>query len=116
MAGSVKIDGTKFGEITINGKPYDSDMTVYWDGRVVFRSKEHVIELGEFLKIMKSSPEVVVFGTGQEGVIRITPEVIQLAEERKVTVYSEKTPKAAEMFNAFVADGKKVVGVFHVTC
>ena len=110
------IDSTKFGEITVKGKPYDSDLTVYWDGRVAFRSKEHVLELGEFVKIMKSTPEILVVGRGQTPILRVAPEVIQLAGDRKVAVYAEDTPKAIEMFNAFAKSGKKVVGIFHVTC
>ena len=112
----VKINGTKFGEITINGKPYDSDMTVYWTGKVEYRSKEHVIELGDFLKIVRLAPEVVIIGTGQEGIVRIAPEVIQVAGDKNIHIYAEKTPKAVELFNAFASQGRKVAGVFHVTC
>ncbi len=113
---TAKINGTKFGEITINGKPYDSDMTVYWNGKVNYRTKEHTIELGEFISVLKAGPHIVVVGTGQEGIEMITPEVIQWAEDKKVTLYTEKTPKAVEIFNAFAEQGKKVVGIFHVTC
>ncbi len=112
----VKIDSTKFGEITINGKPYDSDMTVYWNGKIEYRSKEHTIELGEFLKLLRSGADTVVIGTGQEGVIRIAPEVTQWAEDKKVRIYAENTPKAVEIFNAFSQQGRKTVGIFHVTC
>jgi hypothetical protein len=113
---AINIDSTKFGEITINGKPYDSDMTLFWNGRLSYRSKEHVIELGEFMKILKAGPEMVVIGKGQEGVMKIAREVLEWAKTKKVELYTENTPKAAEMFNAFVKNGKKVVGIFHVTC
>ena len=112
----VKIDGTKFGEITINGKPYDSDVTVYWNGKVDYRKKEHTIEASEFVSVLMSSPEIVVIGTGDEGIIRVTPEVNQIAEDKKVNIYAEKTSKAIEVFNAFSHQKKKVVGIFHVTC
>ena len=115
MAG-VKINSTKFGEITINGKPHDSDMTVYWNGKMSYRTKEHTIELGEFIKVLKAGPEIVIIGTGEVGVVKLTQEVVQWAEDKKVTIYTEKTPKAAEIFNAFAEQGKKVVGIFHVTC
>ncbi|MFH0956409.1 MAG: MTH938/NDUFAF3 family protein [Candidatus Aenigmatarchaeota archaeon] len=111
-----RIDGTKFGEITINGKPYDSDVTVYWDGRVTFRAKEHVIELGEFLTVLRADPNVLVVGTGQTGIVKISPEVAQWAGDKNVSVYADTTPRALQMFNAFVAEGRKVVGIFHVTC
>jgi hypothetical protein len=113
---TVKIDGTKFGEITINGKPYDSDVTVYWNGKVSYRTKEHTIEAGEFVNVLRSSPEMVVVGTGEEGIVRVTPEVNQLAEMKNVKIFADKTPKAVDIFNAFVDEGKKVVGIFHVTC
>ena len=113
---AVKIDGTKFGEITINGKPYDSDMTVFWNGKLMYRTKEHKIEVGELLPILRPGPEIIVVGTGQEGTIQITPEVSAIAEQKGVTIYAEKTEKAVELFNAFSDQGKKVVGIFHVTC
>ncbi len=113
---TVKIDGTKFGEITINGKPYDSDMTVYWNGKIEYRTKDHTIEMGEFIKVLRQGPEMIIVGAGQDGVVRIQPEVNQWAQDKGITVYAEKTPKAVEMFNAFADQGKKVVGIFHVTC
>jgi hypothetical protein len=111
-----RIDGTKFGEITINGRPYDSDVTVYWDGRVALRAKEHTIELGEFLKILRADPNVLVVGTGQTGIMRIAPEVKQVADDKNVQIHTDVTPRAMDLFNAFVSEGKKVVGIFHVTC
>jgi len=115
-ASKVNIEGTKFGEITINGKPYDSDMTVYWNGKIEYRTKEHIVEVGELLGILRTEPQVIVIGIGQEGVLKIAPEVNQIAEHKKISVYAEKTGKAIELFNAFAKEGKKVVGIFHVTC
>jgi hypothetical protein len=112
----MKIDGTRFGEITINGKPYDSDMTVYWNGELKYRSKEHTIEADELVSVLVSDPEIIVIGTGQEGVVRIAPEVNQIAENKKVKMFAEKTAKAVDLFNAFADQKKKVVGIFHVTC
>ncbi len=110
------IDGTTFGEISINGKTYFSDMTVFWDGRLAFRSKDHVLEMGEFMKVLKAGPSMVVVGAGQEGVLKVASEVAEWAKEKGVTIYAENTPKAVEMFNAFAGSGRKVVGIFHVTC
>jgi len=110
------IDSTKFGEITINGKTYYSDMTIYWNGKLSYRSKEHIIELGELMKILRAGPEIIVLGTGHDSTIKITAETMAWANNKKVQIYKEITPKAAEIFNAFANDGKKVVGIFHVTC
>jgi hypothetical protein len=113
---AVRIDSTGFGEISINGKTYYSDMTVFWNGQVSYRSKEHVIELGELLGVLKKGAKVVVIGLGQNGACRIAPEVEQWAGDKGIGLYKESTPKAIEIFNGFVARGKKVAGIFHVTC
>ena len=110
------IDGTSFGEIVINGRTYFSDMTVYWDGRLAVRGKEHVLEMGEFMKVLKSGPDIVVLGAGQTGVVNIAREVVEWAKNKGMHIYRESTPKAVEMFNAFAGSGRKVVGIFHVTC
>ncbi len=110
------IDGTSFGEIVINGRTYFSDMTVYWDGRLAMRSKEHVLEIGEFMKVLKSGPDILVLGAGQNGVVTIAREVAEWAKGKGMHIYRENTPKAVEVFNAFAGSGRKVVGIFHVTC
>ena len=112
----VNIDSTKFGEITVNGQPYDSDMTVFWDGKLSYRSKEHILEIGEFTKVLRAGPEIVVVGTGQSGSLKLAPEVVHWAKNKHIDLYMDKTPKAVDIFNAFANQGKKVVGIFHVTC
>lgn len=111
-----KINSTKFGEIKINGKEYYSDMTIFWDGRLSYRGKEHIVELGEFMDIIRNVPEVIVVGLGQEGGLKISEEVKDWASNKNIDLYTEITPKAIEIFNAFMTQGKKVVGIFHVTC
>ena len=113
---ALNVDYQKFGEITINGQVYYSDMTVYWNGKMSYRSKEHVVEFGEFMKILKAGPEIVVIGKGEEGVLKISEEVLSWAKNKNVDLYFENTAKAADIFNAFANQGKKVVGIFHVTC
>ena len=112
----VHIDSVNFGEIVINGKIFDSDMTLFWNGKMSYRSKEHLVEMGEFMKILMSKPEIVVIGIGMQGAVKIAPEVAEWAENVKVKIYTEVTPKAAEMFNAFVSEGRRTAGIFHVTC
>lgn len=110
------INSTKFGEITVNNKTYYSDLTIYWNGKISFRAKEHTFEAGEFMTLLRLSPEIIVIGAGQKGIITIAEEVKELAKMKKIDIYKDVTPKAVDIFNAFVSQGKKVVGIFHVTC
>lgn len=112
----VKIDSMKFGEITIDGKVYYSDMTVWWDGRTEYREKSHSLDTEEFSKIAARKPEIVVVGTGTDGVLKISDATKSLAEEMGIELFSDLSPKAIEMFNAFQKEGKKVVAIIHATC
>lgn len=112
----VKIDFTKFGEISINGKIYYSDMLVCWDGRIEFRAKKHVFDMDDFVALLKMKPDIIVIGTGQTGVVKISDEVVQVAEDKKIKLYVDPSPKAVDMFNGLIAQGKKAVALIHTTC
>ena len=112
----VKIDSTSFGEVSVNGKTYYSDMTVWWDGKAEMRNKSHELGVEEMAKLLKREPEAVVIGTGQQGVMKLLPKAAELAEQAEVDVFQDISPKAAKIFNGLIAQGKKAVAVIHATC
>jgi len=112
----VRITKVKFGEITIDKKVYYSDMTVWWDGKVEYREKSHEFGMDEFLRLLEREPEIIIIGTGIEGIVKVPEEVDQEAENKGVEIFKDTSPKAAEMFNGFIADSKRAVVVLHSTC
>ena len=68
------------------------------------------------MAILERKPEAVVVGTGMSGCVRIEEKARDLAEQVGVVIYTETTPKAAEIFNGFIKDGKKAVAFMHTTC
>ena len=112
----VKITSVKFGEVEIDGKTYFSDMVVWWNGKFQYKTKSHEFGMSEFLKLAEKEPEIVVIGTGMNGMCSVLDEVRQTAEDKGIEIYQELSPKAAKMFNGFVADGKHAVAVIHSTC
>lgn len=112
----VEINSVKFGEIEIDKKIYYSDMIVWWDGKVEYRRKLHLFGMSEFLKLLERKPEMIVVGTGMNGICRVLEEVEQTAKDKGVKIFKDISPKAADMFNGFVADKKRVVAVLHSTC
>lgn len=112
----VEVTNVRFGEIEIDGKVYYSDMIVWWGGRIEYRTKSHEFGMSEFLKLAEKKPEMIIIGTGIDGMCRVLPEVDQAAKDKGIEIFKEVSPKAAEMFNAFLADGKKAVAVLHATC
>ncbi len=117
MIHMVKIDSVKWGELKIDGKTYFSDMYVYWDGKAEMRKKSHLFDMDEFVKLLQKDPKIIVIGMGfKSSSVKVPEEVSQMAEDKKVELFLETTPKAAEVFNAFVKEGKKVIAVLHSTC
>ncbi len=112
----IKINSVKFGEVEISGKTYFSDMIVWWDGKIEFREKSHIIGISEFLKLAERKPEIIIIGTGMNNICKVLEEVDQAAEDKGIEIYKELSPKAAKMFNGFIADKKRVVAVIHSTC
>jgi hypothetical protein len=112
----MEINSVSFGEIEISGKKYYSDMLVWWDGRVDYREKSHVLTLDEFIEILKRGPKVLVVGTGMSGCVQVEDRARELAEQKGIGIYTEISPKAAEIFNGFVKRGKRAVAVIHTTC
>ena len=112
------IDSTRFGSITVNGKKYESDVIVTWEGRVKEARTEvrHLIGEADFLKLLFERPDIIIIGTGQYGAMEIGESVIKFAKEKKVRLIAKPTPEAIVRFNHLVAVGKKVVGYMHVTC
>lgn len=112
----VEVTDVRFGEIEIDKKIYYSDMIVWWDGKIEYRTKSHEFGMSEFLKLLGRKPEIIVIGTGISGICRVLEEIEQAAEDKGIRIFKDLSPKAAEMFNGFVADKKRVVAVLHSTC
>jgi len=114
----VRIDEFKFGEMSIDGKTYFSDIMIWWDGRVemVEKPEMHEIGINELAMLLQNDPDIIVIGTGIKRIIRVLPEVTQSCRDKKIKLYSDPTPKAAEFFNGLCAQEKRAAGFFHLTC
>ncbi|MGB9631030.1 MAG: MTH938/NDUFAF3 family protein [Candidatus Methanodesulfokora sp.] len=117
----------KFGEISINGTKYFDDVIIRSNLVVEKRPKErssslrskygHTPLTWEELKdiIESEKPEYLVIGTGFLGVMPVL-SVVEQAEALGVKVITEKTGKAVDEFVKLINEGRKTVGVFHLTC
>jgi hypothetical protein len=79
----MKIDGTVFGAITIDGKAYGHDVVVRLSGEVVKRKKKlskklygtsHVLSEDEAKFLFEKGCDQVVIGSGQFGNVHLSPE------------------------------------------
>lgn len=119
----MKIDGTNFGGITIDGKTYEHDVLIGLSGEVSKRKKKlskkiygssHTISRDEAEYVYEKGCEELILGTGQYDNVRLSAEAAEYFENKGCRVVAKPTPQAIDAFNRSKA-GKKI-GLFHVTC
>ena len=114
----VVINSTKFGSITVNGKTYYDDVIVTWDDEVkeIHLNIRHLFGLPEFNQIASKKPDVLIIGTGDSGLLRVSEDIKRLCKERGIELTEMTSKGAIEKFNEIFNQGKKVVAFIHVTC
>jgi hypothetical protein len=117
-----RIDGTRFGSITIAGVTFGRDVLIRLDGEVRKRKKKlskavygtsHVLSLDEAEHVYEKGAERLIVGAGQSGLVKLSDEAADYFRRKGCRVDLLRTPKAVEAWNE--AKGA-VIGLFHVTC
>jgi hypothetical protein len=117
------IQSYDFGSIMIDGKSYRHDVQVT-PGHVAGwrRAESHNFSPNEFRKVIDSGicggewPEAVIIGNGYDGIMKVDPGVIEAIRAQGIEVMVNKTGQAKDEYNKFEQQGKKVLGLFHLTC
>lgn len=110
----MKINNFSFGCIEINGKEYKEDVIVTKD-RVKKIERTHTIKKDIMEKALMTENDLVIVGTGKNGMVKVTEEAKRAAREEVGELIIEKTPIAIKNFNSSIRN-KRVVGIFHLTC
>jgi len=117
------IDGTHFGNITIDGKTYDHDVVIHLSGAIEKRRKKlskeiygtsHIISKAEAKSIYEKGCARVIVGAGQEGNVHLSPQARDYFDKKGCEVIVEPTPQAIRSFNLLA--NEKTIGLIHVTC
>ena len=118
----MKIDGTRFGRITIDDKTYSHDVIIGLSGKVAKRRKKlskkyygtsHTISREEAKFVYEKGCRQLILGTGQYDQVRLSPEAARYLEKKGCQVIAKPTPKARKAYNHSKA---KRIGLFHITC
>ncbi|MBI4020773.1 MAG: hypothetical protein HY369_00870 [Candidatus Aenigmarchaeota archaeon] len=109
------IDRAQYGEVTVNGKTYYSDLVVWWEGRPALLEKTHLLDQRLAKRVLKPGTEAVVIGTGFEGTVKLLPPFTAALKRAKAKLFVDRTENAIDIFNAFAATGKKAVAILHVS-
>ena len=117
-----RIDGAKFGSITIDGADIEHDVLIRLSGEVKKRKKKlskavfgisHIISLEEAEHIFEKGAERLIIGSGHDGNVTLSEEAAAYFKKKAVRVDLFPTPAAIHQWNK--AKGA-IIGLFHVTC
>jgi len=106
------IEHYTFGEITIDGKDYTHDV-IYYQGEVYpWRRKEsHNVSVKDIETVIKLKPKIVIFGTGESGIMKVSDEAKQTLEKLGTKVILLPTEEAIQEANK-----TKEAAALHLTC
>lgn len=116
------IQGVRFGEVTVEGETFSTDIVIRVDGTVKKRKKKiakeqygssHVIGAEELRRLCKGGLEVLIVGTGHSGAAGLAEDCAAFLEGKGIRVEAVPTAEAAELYNK--AEGRKAA-IIHVTC
>jgi len=114
----MNIEHYTFGEITIDGRRYDSDVLIYPDGTVDdswWRREGHKLSLADIRQLLKSEPDVIVAGTGANGMMRPDADLERGLKNAGIAFKAAPTDQAIQLLVRARA-GSKVAACLHLTC
>lgn len=111
------IEEYHFGSITIDGQTYNDDVEVRslssktevldWP-----RDKSHDINVDSVKKAVEQKPDIIIIGTGETGVAKVTESAKQFIAEKGIKLIVDITGEAIKTFNVEA----NMIGLFHLTC
>jgi hypothetical protein len=110
----ISIDRIEFGNLVINGKSYNQDLLLFWDGTIITKEKSHEVTESVMRRLLAKKPEIVILGIGFDGIVSISRAAKRLA--RDIELIIELTPGALKTFEKIQRAGKKVACLAHPTC
>lgn len=114
----MQVDSYSFGRIRIDGKEYTSDVIV---GAGYFRPgwwrrEGHRVQLEDVAELMNLDFEVIIFGTGANGRVRVDDDVVESFRSKGIEVLILRTDEAVREYNELLKKGRKVILAAHLTC
>lgn len=113
------IDSYEFGEITVDGRAYSSDVIIYPDrvDDAWWREEGHRLCVADIGRALAAKPDVLVIGCGQAGVLKVPSETAKHIKSHGIRLVVADTRQACEDYNRLSAEaGMNVVAALHLTC
>ena len=103
--------------MVVDGSAHTKDLILLPDKIIPnwWRKTGHVFDPGDCREILSADPDMIVFGLGAFGLVKLDPELIETLAKTGIKYRSAATAEAVKLFNQF-APSMKTAGAFHLTC
>jgi hypothetical protein len=114
----MNIDSYTFGKISVDGKPYTSDVIIYPDHvkSPWWRKAGHNLETADLAELLEAPPAVLVIGTGFYGRMQVPAETREALQACGIEIHIGTTTEAVTELNRLARECADVVAALHLTC
>jgi hypothetical protein len=111
------IESYSFGRIVIDGKIFTSDVIIYPDkvDDSWWRKRRHILQKEDLIEVVKCNPEILIVGTGANGLMIIPDETKKFVKSKGIELISKETREACDVYNG-LKGSRKIVAALHITC
>lgn len=112
------IEKYTFGNVQINGKSFSQDVIIFPEEVIPswWRKEGHNLHMEDLEEVIKRKPEQLIIGTGYNGVMRVSKDVISQLEKLSIKTTVMKSGDAVKEYNKLVKEEKEVAAGLHLTC
>jgi len=113
------IDTYSFGRMIIDGRKYTKDLWILPNGEIVcpwWRITGHELVLADIEELMAARPDLLIIGTGANGVMRLAPGLESVLRARGIRTVVLPTAEAVERYNSLRGEDSGIAACFHLTC
>ncbi len=115
--GAPKVESYRFGHMVVDGEEHTNDLILLPD-RILsnwWRNEGHRLSVEDLEAVFDAGPDILVVGTGAQGVMNVPPETRRAIEEKGIDLEIARTGEAWRMYND-LQRGRRAAGAFHLTC
>uniref|UniRef100_A0A8C4XWF9 Mth938 domain-containing protein n=3 Tax=Gopherus evgoodei TaxID=1825980 RepID=A0A8C4XWF9_9SAUR len=87
-----------------------------WDWRETGTNHSPGVQPADLEEVVKKGVKTLVIGRGMSEALQVPASTVDYLKKNGIDVLALQTEKAVKEYNALVAQGVKVGGVFHSTC
>jgi hypothetical protein len=113
----MRIESYGFGTITIDGRTFTRDLKII-RGKVLpgwWRKEGHNLVPEDIEDVLAAGPDVLVVGTGHDGLMRLSPAVTIWLRDLGIELVARPTRQACDEFNRLSVD-RDAAFAAHLTC